>query len=195
LSFKETSGLQFFYSDALVPEKTVKKVYKEQQKIPLDTACMMMEYMSVFYLQDDASSAHELLFSRLLEKISKPEQSLFVVSQYFFAKESVNFFAAWHAVATDFPVEFWTTYWSEQLWQASLFVAQVKELGPLGARKGINRLQFSFMQRDWKKYTARELCAAHNFLYSVDYGLKNGYATHGLELFFEHFLQGTFAKK
>lgn len=190
--FKELFAL--FYNEEVLSEKIIKKIFALQQKITLDVACNSMAYLSLFDVQKTDTKS-DLYFSRLIEKIVEPEQSLFVMSQHFFAQESSLFFKAWRAVEHDFPPEFWIAFWSEQLWQASLFVVQAKEAGHLGARKGINRLPFSFMQRDWKKYTPRELCAAHNFLYSVDYGLKNGHATHGLELFFEHFLQGTFAKK
>lgn len=188
---------QLFFPEEKTPHALIKKLFSAQPKMRLDAACSIMGYVLSFdgsHVNESEKSV-EKEFLQLLEKSIEPEQSLFVLGQHFFAKERDAFLKIWSAVEADFPSEFWIAYWSEQLWQASLFLAQVQELGPLGARKGVNRLPFSFMQRDWKKCTARELCAAHNFLYSVDYGLKNGYANHGIELFLEHFLQGTFAKK
>ena len=185
----------FFYPHETISEKVWKKLGVLQPKIPLEIACNLMNYMVIAHDAFEHNIQLHNDFLQFIEKIMGPEGSLFVLSQHFFAKERALFFEMWRAIEQNFPPEFWVAHWSEQLWQASLFIIQAKDQGPLAARKGINRLPFSFMQRDWKRYTPRELCAAHNFLYSVDYGLKNGYASHGIELFLEHFLQGTFTKK
>lgn len=179
----------FLYPEAALDQDFIKQLFVAQAKISRDQACMVTQYMSVM---GDAS--HEAVRGFLL-RVVVPDRSLFVLSQHFFAKDKEVFFRLWKEVEPDFPPEFWIPYWSEQLWQASLFVMQVQELGPIGAKKGVTRLPFSFLQRDWKKYGVRELCAAHTFLYGVDFGLKNGYAEHGLELFLAQFLQGSFARK
>ena len=165
------------------------QLFGTSAKMTLDQACMLMQYISVM-----GDVSYESVRG-LLQRVVVPDHSLFVLSQHFFAKDQEAFFKLWKQVEPEFPIEFWIPYWSEQLWQASLFVMQVQELGPIGAKKGVTRLPFSFLQRDWKKYGVRELCAAHTFLYGVDFGLKNGYAEHGLELFLAQFLQGGFTRK
>jgi hypothetical protein len=179
----------FLYPQESLDKELVKTFFYNQPKIGLDQACIVMHYLSVM-----GNVSHEAILG-LLQRVVVPERSLFVLSQQFFAKDQEAFFRLWKEVEGDFPLEFWLPYWSEQLWQASLFIAQAQELGPVGAKKGITRLPFSFMQKDWKKYGPRELCAAHTFLYGIDFGLKNGYAEHGLELFLAQFLQGKFARK
>lgn len=186
-SFSEL--FSFLYPDAAVDHDFVKQMFAIHAKMALDQACMLMQYMSVM-----GSMPYDAV-KDLLQRVVVPERSLFVLSQHFFAKDQQAFFRLWKEVEPDFPPEFWIPFWSEQLWQASLFIMQVQDLGPSGAKKGVTRLPFSFLQRDWKKYGVRELCAAHTFLYGVDFGLKNGYAEHGLELFLAQFLQGNFAKK
>jgi hypothetical protein len=178
---------QLLYPDTLLLEESFTNFFRNKMTLSWDAACMIIHYMQVFDNQDAMSA-------NFLKKIIEPERSLFTLSQYFFAKQS-EFLELWQAIETAFPPEFWIAFWSEQLWQAALFVDQVLQVGPQAARKGINRLPFSFMQKDWKGYTVRELCAAHNFLYSVDYGIKNGHATNGLELFLFKFIQGDFSRK
>lgn len=178
----------FFY------EREANKLFLEslfsvQVKLPLDVACMVMQYLVVV---DPAMAKEEVV--HFFKRIITTERSRFTLSQYFFSKER-EFFKMWRDIEPDFPPEFWVIFWSEQIWQASLFVTQAKDVGPLAARKGINRLPFSFMQRDWKRYQERELCAAHSFLYAVDYGMKNGYAKDGLELFLFKFVHGDFVRK
>lgn len=183
--FKELWYL--LYPGIAFPE-LVLSVFGKNIGLDWDAACMLMQYVRV-------CAGDELALKRFNEigrKIILPEKSLFTLSQYFFSKNQAMFLAAWRAVESDFPHEFWTVFWSEQLWQASLFVTQAVQVGPQAARKGINRLPFSFMQQDWRGYTVRELCVAHNFLYRVDFGMKNGYYEHGLELFLFKFLQGDF---
>lgn len=176
---------QLLYPEDVLSESFVQSCFKKGEKYQWDAACMLMHYMLV----QDEKVAFEQSW---IDKIIVPERSLFVLAQHFFARDFATFVQQWKEVEADFPPEFWTVFWSEQLWQASLFVTQALQVGPLAARKGINRLPFAFMQKDWKRYTARELCAAHNFLYGVDYGMKNGHATHGLELFLLKFVQGDF---
>lgn len=159
-----------------------------RSKCTFESACQFLRYYVVL---DDADDNIQQLYDR----INTAEYSLFELAQYFFMKDKQRFKTLWSTLSVHFAVEFWVVYWSEQLWQASLFIKQAAELGPLSGRKGITRLPFSFMQRDWKQYSARELCAANNFLYAIDYGSKNGYATHGLDLFIEHWMRNSFAKK
>lgn len=159
-----------------------------RSKCTFESVCQFLRYYVVL---DNAHSDIQQLYDR----INAAEYSLFELSQYFFMKDQLRFKMLWSALDVHFSLEFWVIFWSEQLWQASLFIKQAAELGPLSGRKGITRLPFSFMQKDWKQYTTRELCAAHNFLYAIDYGSKNGYATHGLDLFIEHWMRSSFARK
>ena len=186
---------QLLYPETELAASMLSHCCGKESVLDWDASCMLMQYMQVVASDDSSSSDVTQDLRKIGEKIIAPEKSLFTLSQHFFAKNQDTFLAAWRAVEPDFPPEFWTVFWSEQLWQASLFVDQALQVGPQAARKGINRLPFSFMQKDWRGYSAWELCAAHNFLYGVDYGMKNGHAAHGLELFLMKFLQSDFQGK
>lgn len=182
--------VHLFYPHVENDQELIEAVFAAQPKLAIEAACVALQYLAVLG-EGDTNVGARSLFGRMLA----PEHSIFTLSQHFFAKELVPFFKLWRALEVDFAPEFWVSFWSEQLWQASLFVSQAKEVGPLAARKGVNRLPFAFMQRDWKRYNEREFSLAHNDLYLVDFGMKNGYAKDGLELFLWRFLQGYFGRK
>lgn len=164
-------------------------LFVKNKNVTLDHACLMMDYNAAVGDRDRE------VCGQWLDRLIVPDMSLFTLSQYFFARESTKFMRLWHSLEKSFPLEFWLSFWSEQLWQATVFLSVLSEYGPVAARKQVKRLPFSFMQKDYRRITKRELTVAHNFLYSVDYGFKNGYASSGLELFFLKFLHGQFARK
>jgi hypothetical protein len=47
-------------------------------------------------------------------------------------------------------------------------------VGPEKAAMMTNRLPFSFVQRDWKKYSLNQIATAHTSLLKIDFQLKNG---------------------
>ena len=129
----------------------------------------------------------EAFFAQWLSKIITPNKSLFSLSQYLFARQSQAFLQQWKALKDDFPDEFWIAYWSEQLWQAALFVMRAKAQGYDAAKRGAFRLPFSFINKDWQKHNEQSLVAAHDALYKLDYNLKNSAGGHGLELWYAIF--------
>lgn len=121
------------------------------------------------------------------------EHSLFKVAQYFFAKDKASFLPLWYAVKDEYPPEFWIAYWSEQLWQAHAYVSRALK-GDLTLEKKGNRLPFSFIQRDWRRYKLNEFAVAHALLYGIDCALKNGSSDAGIDLFVLRFITGSFEK-
>ena len=148
--------------------------------ISLDQACMIVAYMQVIGKQEDCT----YIFERILES----EKSLFTLSQYFFAKDSASFFKLWARFEAEYPITFWCTYWSEQLWRAYharyfLEKNQMAQAKTVGAR-----LPFSYLQRDWKKSTRVELKQAHQSIYELDNASKNTIETQvGIDLFYTKF--------
>ena len=138
--------------------------------------------------ENDCKMVNVEFFSSWFDRIVEQKQSLFALSNYFFAKDSKNFYAAWRSVAADYPPEFWIAFWAEQLWQAMIFVtlAQTEDLSV--AKKSVSRLPFAFMYKDWRKYSVADLTQAHALLYAIDYANKNGSVIDGLELWHAKFL-------
>ena len=173
----------YFYPGTQLDTSFVARLFDFNQKITLDEACLLMGYQSV------VGRKSEGFFSQWLSKIIVPEKSLFVLSQHLFAQQPRLFLQQWKTLKGDFPNEFWVAYWSEQLWQASLFVMRARAQGFDAAKRGAYRLPFSFINKDWKKYEADGLIEAHQFLCKLDHNLKNSAGTHSLELWYQKFLK------
>lgn len=171
-----------FYPLAPVDQSFVIKIFSISPKVSLDKACQLMAYQPLLGARSEA------FFKEWLSKLIAPEKSLFTLSQYLFAKQPKMFLEQWKAIKNDFPDEFWTVYWSEQIWQATLFVTRARSQGIAEAKKAAYRLPFSFINKDWQKYSHESLVQSHQFLTKLDYNLKNSAGTHGLELWFQKFM-------
>jgi hypothetical protein len=166
-------------------QKFIQSLCASYNSITLDQACMIFSYMQVIGKVDECAN--------LFEKILQSEQSLFSLSQYFFAKDASNFFKRWAIIEQEYPMTFWCTYWSEQLWRA-YYVCYYLERQQIQQAKSFGyRLPFSFVQKDWKKSSLQELRKAHQAIYELDVANKNNIETQaGIELFYIKFFQNLF---
>ncbi|HLB94179.1 MAG TPA: hypothetical protein VJJ81_02940 [Candidatus Babeliales bacterium] len=162
------------------------KLTKLKTKLTLDQTYLLLHYMTAF------GDRCELFFEQWLSKIVVLEQTLFDLSTQFFARKPEQFFLAWEKFGIDYTVQFWTAYWSEQLFRAYYFV-QFQQAGDLISAKRIAyRLPFSFTQSDWRKFSTSELYQAHNFIRSADFELKSGSTEILLDLFYLKFFNSEF---
>lgn len=156
-------------------------IYEKQ--LTLDRACLLIQYLSV------VGSGIRDFSEQWLSYVIVPEQSLFTLSQYFFARDGMRFFKQWSTVKELYAAPFWISFWSEQLWRASLFIQLSEQHNFAEAKRISYKLPFSFIQRDWKKVTSDELKRAHDVLYQCDYAIKNGGDENVLEMFYVDYVQ------
>lgn len=184
-----TVMLSFFkkkYSLSLV--KLITQITSAYDPIDLDQACMIMQYMQVMGRSDEPAQ-------QLFDKVLESERSLFIVSQHFFAKDSSSFFKLWAKFELEYPITFWTTFWSEQLWRAHYAHYFLKQNNTALAKTVGFRLPFTFMQRDWKRSTLAELKNAHKFIYELDVAYKHNIETQaGIDLFYSKFFLNSFVE-
>lgn len=172
----------FLQLDQNADLRFTQELFRRSPTVPLDMACMLMQYQ--LFLGKNNKPFFATWFDRIVEQ----KQSLFLLSQYLFARDVQRFYDALSPVAQEYPAEFWIAFWSEQLWQALIFVTIAKTDGPLIAKKSVSRLPFAFMQKDWHKHSVAQLTTAHDLLYQIDYANKNGSVTEGLDLWYAKFL-------
>ncbi len=158
-------------------------LYKNQKSISLDTAVLLTQYGTL------AGNNWKQFCNQWLSELVLPETSLFVLSQALFGRRVKLFFTQWKQLVHSYAPQFWIAFWSEQLWRAYCYVRLQKAGKYADAKKIGYRLPFSFLNRDWRNYSLRELCEAHHFLYGVDFHLKNGGNEVGLDLFYAKFFQ------
>lgn len=164
----------------------VEDFLKAARSESLDQAVVMAYYAAVI------GKNNQTFKNEWLTNIIEPEASLFSLSQYFFGRKPDLFWPLWSCLKGQYAAPFWTTYWSEQLWRAYYVVKLYKENNITEAKQLSYRLPFSFLQRDWKHVSRRELQRAHSFLYAGDYAFKNGNSEFFLEVFYSIFLAKQF---
>lgn len=167
--------------------KQVHELTKESYKsMSLDTLVLLAQYRLVL------GKNTELFMQQWFEKLLVPDESLFTLTQWFFARKPQHFFRTWHAIKDNYVPVFWTTFWSEQLWRAHYAVTLRKQNKLAEAKQMAYRLPFSFLQRDWKNVSESELQNAHDFLYTADFNIKNGSSDLFLDVFFNNFFSKQF---
>lgn len=176
----------FLFSGFKISKNFENRLFSNRKSISLDSGCLVAYYHVILGRSIDH------FFSEWIELILGSKNSLFTLSQYFFAKNALNFFILWKKISQDFPTEFWTAYWSEQLWQAKIFLNYATKNRAVEGRRYASRLPFSFFQRDWRKSKESELVSAHNFISLLDYNIKNGNFDAHFELFYFKFFAGQF---
>lgn len=154
------------------------KLFALKVSYTFDESLTLLDYANLL-----GTRSNEAFFAEWVQRILVDDVSLFTLSQYFFSQQKSLLIQEWSRLKERYPAEFWITFFSEQLWQATLYNRYAAKGKAAEAKRWTYRLPFSYVQRDWKKNSIERLVAAHEFLYHIDYGLKNGYATTGLELF------------
>lgn len=156
-------------------------------QLALDSALLLLQYAHVL------GTNSERFCAEWAPHILSLPVSLFLLSQYFFAKKSNLFFSCWQRVMHEYSDAFWTTYWSEQLWRAAIYCALKQDKKESEAKHISYRLPFSFINTDWRNYTIDECKKAHQFLYAYDHHLKTHTAVANFELFYAKFFTHQFA--
>lgn len=154
--------------------------------LSLDSLCLLVHYELVLSKNSDD------FFSQWITRIIDSKNSLFVLSQYFFAKKEKQFFRQWANLSEQYAPVFWPTYWADQCWRAYIYCELMQQKNYIEAKKAQYKLPFSFINRDWSLYKLDELRSMHHFLYEIDFKLKNGGSDIGLEYFYTEFFDGKF---
>lgn len=162
------------------------KLFAIKKEYSLDQLCLLKEYAGLL------GNNMGQFFDSWIEKLVISDVSLFYVSQLFFEKKSAEFFIQWHKVRSLYPDQFWTAFFSEQLFKGYFYI-QHKGQVPLDQKQLTFGLPFSFLKHDWKMYSGKELQAAHEKMYEIDLSLKRSGSLYQLDTFCMSFFNGVFA--
>lgn len=176
---------QFFFQEKKNNFGMLQKMYKGINKpLSLDMVCLLAHYSSLI-----GNTSLQKFMHEWLDALIVPEKSLFSLSTYFFSKKAKSFFTVWNDIKSEYPAQFWISYWSEQLFRATCFVKLAHAQKFLEAKKVAFRLPFNLIKTDWRSLSYQELAQAHHFLYEIDYRLKNGSDESCLDLFYFNFFK------
>jgi len=188
VNFELFSLLQNIFGATLPEKKTlfIRKLFKIQPNISLDTACMLINYIDLTSVKMIAQSEKYLL------GLVSSQPSLTQLSEYFFSKNPERFFNLWMTLQNDYPEIFWITFWSEQIWRALNVIQYLNKKDFINAKKMSFRLPYSFLKKDWQFHKRADLAELIEQLYTADYALKRGSSFPTLDLLYvRHFTQSS----
>ncbi len=181
---QDFSKVRFLISDHLLEKSNfAAQMGMYADYLSLDSLCLFAHYELVLGKNSDE------FFTQWITRIIDPTNSLFILSQHFFAKKSKPFFRQWSTISEQYLPAFWATFWADQIWRAYMYTNLMKQKRYADAKKVQYKLPFSFINRDWQRYNLAELINAHQFLTSLDFRLKNGNSEIGLEHFYGKFFE------
>lgn len=164
----------------------IKKIQTQfKLQLDLEQVCILMQY--ALLVREPAE-----LEATWLEQILNTDQSLFALSKHFLFRDSKLFYQAWSQLSTNYADQFWMMFFSEQIFRAYWFIVYQKAQDFRLAKQIGVRLPFEFMKSGWRYLDPKLLIQAHDFLYQVDYQLKNGGSELWLEAFFNKFFKSDF---
>lgn len=166
--------------------KAIKKLLSNVRVLEIDMVYIVLNYLRLLGNRTDE------FITQWLDQLVVPESSLFTLSEQFLAKRSKEFYTQWATIVHQYSEQFWIAYWSDVVWRAANYVRFCREKNHSEAKKISFRLPFSFINRDWRKVTTKELIHAHDFLTALDYRLKNSGTAAGFEPFFSGFFCNQF---
>lgn len=157
------------------------KLFAIKKEYSLDQLCLLKEYAGLL------GNNMGLFFDSWIEKLVASDVSLFYLSQLFFEKNESEFFIQWHKIRALYPDQFWTAFFSEQLFKGYFYVLYKGQI-PLDQKQLTFGLPFSFLKHDWKMYSCEELQSAHEKIYAIDLSLKRSGSLYQLDAFCMSFL-------
>ncbi|MCF7799451.1 hypothetical protein K9L05_02350 [Candidatus Babeliales bacterium] len=176
--------LQFFELEFNIKKLNfIDKVIKQSNNLSLDSFCFLILYLDLINTKD-----LEQAYDYLIKIIAQVQPSLYLLSDYFFTRNSKGFFSVWEKIYQDYSEMFWIAFWSEQIWKAYYVIKFLKQNNFVLAKAVSYRLPFNFIKKDWKKFSLEELQNLHQLIYNIDFAVKNGSTFCLFDLFyFNHF--------
>ncbi len=175
---------QFFHPEKVHIYKRLMRQLSPYHKFSLDQATLLIQYGQVI------GSNVQRFFKEWLPLMIDVDYSLFKVSEYFLSGKSKEFFRLWSQVGPKYPQLFWVSYWSDITWRAYHYSKAMRRHDSMTAKRMSFKLPFSFIKSEWKRVDPERLKWAHQFIYNLDYKLKNGSGNYGLELLYAKFFLG-----
>jgi hypothetical protein len=158
-------------------DKQVKKslvIELMQKAFPLKKEFTFNFAMTILlYIRVTSSLMLDAFCDQYMPFLLTQENSLFQLAEAFFTKEQ-SFFKMWYHLFSHYPVQFWISFWLEQIFRASMFSFYKKNNAHDFAKKISFRLPFSIINGGWKKLNIKKLQKLHSTLFHFDCNVKNG---------------------
>lgn len=161
----------------------LQKIFSHVGVLSLEQTVQLTDYAQVLGNQRMA------FLNQWLHRIIKPEGSLFQLSGALLAANPKSFWQQWQLLERAYEFPFWLAYFSDQFFRAYFYILYKQHNNHELARRASARLPFSFIQRDYKRYTPQKFLHAHAQLCELDWHLKTGGSALTLESIFVRFFE------
>jgi hypothetical protein len=156
------------------------KLFRYKKEFSLEQLCLLQSYAGFLGKNVDD------FFEQWLDQLIIGDVSLFYLAQLFFEKKADVFLDQWHHVRPYYSDQFWTVFFSDQLFKAYFYVVLQGRVEP-SQKQLTYGLPFSFLKNDWRWHKPAQLQQAHAQLYEVDLALKSGASSYALDNFLMQF--------
>ncbi|MBI2352639.1 hypothetical protein HYV11_00155 [Candidatus Dependentiae bacterium] len=161
------------------------KLFLLKNEYSLDQLSLLKEYALLLGKSIDS------FLDLWVEQLIVTDISLFSMGQLFFSKNKKEFFKKWQTIRPFFVDQFWTAFFSEQIFKAYFYVLN-RGVVPASQKQLTFGLPFSFLKHDWKLYKSGELQRAHQRMYEIDLLLKKDASVYVLDHFHLSFFNNFF---
>jgi hypothetical protein len=153
---------------SLVIELMQKSLSLFNKECTFNSAMMIMLYIRIM-----SSSMIGAFCDQYMPLLFMHESSLFQLAEAFFIKEQ-SFLKKWYHFFPHYSIQFWISFWLEQLFRATMFCFYKKNNAHDLAKKISFRLPFAIINGGWNKLNIKKLQKLHSILFHFDYRIKNG---------------------
>jgi len=170
---------QFFSGKYII--KYMDYIYDIKDFYNIDELLILMNYQYLVknYDKDLTIFLNKLIFNK---------QSLFTLSSYFFALDKYNFFNYIEFIKYDYTPEFWLSYWADQIWQAIVYIDNIKNGKFSNSKIDFKGLPFSFFNKDFKIYIDNFLLEnSYIFISNIVKNINSDINYNYLDLFYYKF--------
>lgn len=124
-----------------------------------------------------------------LPLIIPSQNSLYDISSALLSGKRDEFIRQYQSVQEVYPLPFWVSYWSEQLFRAIYYIEYKKNNMHQDSKQIGYRLPFTFLQSGWRSASSERLKKGYQALYQIDYTFKNGGSEQLLDNFYFQMLK------
>lgn len=179
----------YFYKNSVKESGQLfeQNIFNYSYKYSFDQAILLMRYQAL--LEKESILIQKQFFKSWYSLNIESYNYMFKLSDLLFALDYRQFFLKWQEYKLLNPIEVWISFWSNQIFKAACFIKLVNSNNYESAKKSINGLPFSFINKNWKLYNYEKLLNAHSRLYEID-GLNRLNVTNliSLELWYNDFM-------
>jgi len=121
-----------------------------------------------------------------LSLLCTQDSSLFQLAELFLTK-NIRFFNQWNDIFSFYSVQFWISFWLDQVFRTIMYIYYKKNKFETVAKKISFRLPFFIINKGWTTLDSNQLKSLHNSLLYFDCQIKQGISEQNIHTILTNF--------